>query len=84
MNKKKATRYNTTCSLTESNDSLIFWSTISRAQNPSSRKVKSKSDPVREVMVFVQDWITKETVKENVKGVIKRERQDNSLYSVAV
>ncbi len=35
-------------------------------------------------MVFVQDLITKETVKENVKGVIKRERQDNSLHSVAV
>lgn len=78
MNKKatikQTCRYNTTCSLTDSNDSLIFCSTISRAQNPSSRKAKSKSDPVKEVMVFVQDLIAKETVKENDGCVIKCER----------
>lgn len=51
--------------LTDNDDSLIFCSTISRAQNPSSRKVKSKSSPVKVVIVFVQDLIAKETVQEN-------------------
>jgi len=50
---------------------LIFCSTISRAQNPSSRKVKSEFDPISVVIVFVQELIAKETVKENDRGVRK-------------
>lgn len=53
--------------LTDDVDSLIFCSTMSRAQNPSSRKVNSKS--LNEVMATNQIVIAKETIKKRSTDV---------------
>lgn len=64
--------------LTDKEDSLIFCSTISRAQKPSSRKVKPKSAEANEVMITIQKVNAKETAK--TEHIARCDPELQSLY----